>query len=506
MIPLKYATASQEIPLGYFLDSTDGNTEETGLTINNTDIKLWKNGASTLANKNSGGASHISNGIYYATLDDTDTNTLGALIIYVHVAGALAVRVECCVYPAAVYDSLIAGSDYLQTDIVQISGDSTAADNLELDYDGTGYAKANSTIGTCTANTDMRGTDNALLASSAPTNFGDLSISVTTGRVDVGSIEGADATDQIRDSIVDDATRIDASALNTLSGHDPGSTIAAQSDVTGLNNPTVADIADAIWDEAKSGHTGVGSFGEEVQAHSLSTEISALNNISSGDVETACGTALASYDPPTKTELDTAVSTIRGVDSDTLKTISDQMDALNDPTVSEIRAEIDSNSTQLAAIVADTNEIQGKLPTNNIMGSSVKTDKDDEVDSIKTIADKLDTAMELDGAVYRFTLNALEQAPGGVGGGSATIENQVAILAAIAALNDISVDDILAGVIEGTITLQQAHRLFLSVLAGKSSGAGTSEMTFRDTTDATDRVVATLDDDGNRTEITLDVT
>jgi hypothetical protein len=32
-IPLKYATASQEVPLGFFVDSTDGNTEETGLTI-----------------------------------------------------------------------------------------------------------------------------------------------------------------------------------------------------------------------------------------------------------------------------------------------------------------------------------------------------------------------------------------------------------------------------------------------------------------------------------------
>jgi hypothetical protein len=40
-------------------------------------------------------------------------------------------------------------------DMVKISGDSTAADNLELDYDGTGYDKSNSTIGTCTTNTDM---------------------------------------------------------------------------------------------------------------------------------------------------------------------------------------------------------------------------------------------------------------------------------------------------------------------------------------------------------------
>lgn len=45
--------------------------------------------------------------------------------------------------------------------VVQISGDQGAADNLEADYDGTGYNKANSTIGTTTTNTDMRGTDGA---------------------------------------------------------------------------------------------------------------------------------------------------------------------------------------------------------------------------------------------------------------------------------------------------------------------------------------------------------
>ncbi len=32
-IKLKQSTASQEIPLGYFVDSTDGNTEKTALTI-----------------------------------------------------------------------------------------------------------------------------------------------------------------------------------------------------------------------------------------------------------------------------------------------------------------------------------------------------------------------------------------------------------------------------------------------------------------------------------------
>lgn len=39
--------------------------------------------------------------------------------------------------------------------------------------------------------TAMRGTDSALLASSAPTNFGDLAITATTGRVDVGEWLGS---------------------------------------------------------------------------------------------------------------------------------------------------------------------------------------------------------------------------------------------------------------------------------------------------------------------------
>lgn len=113
-IRLKQSTASQEVPLGYFVDSTDGNTEETALSIANTDIKLWKAGATTLANKNSGGATHISNGVYYAVLDATDTDTLGPLVIFVHVTGSLPVRLECEVMPANVYESLIAGTEWLE--------------------------------------------------------------------------------------------------------------------------------------------------------------------------------------------------------------------------------------------------------------------------------------------------------------------------------------------------------------------------------------------------------
>lgn len=116
-IILRQSTAGQEVPLGPFLDTTDGDSEETGLTIANTDILLWKTGGTTLASKNSGGATHISHGIYYAVLDATDTNTLGSMKIFVHVAGALFCTLTCLVYPQAVYDSLIAGTDSLTVDL-----------------------------------------------------------------------------------------------------------------------------------------------------------------------------------------------------------------------------------------------------------------------------------------------------------------------------------------------------------------------------------------------------
>lgn len=55
-------------------------------------------------------------------------------------------------------------------------------------------------------------------------------------------------------------------------------------------------------------------------------------------------------------------------------------------------------------------------------------------------------------------------------------------------------------------TVRQALRLVLAALAGKVSGAGTSAITFRDTNDTKDRIVATVDATGNRTAITYNDT
>jgi hypothetical protein len=117
-IPLRQSTASQEVPLGFFVDSSDGNTEETGLSIANTDVKIWKNGATSLVSKNSGGAIHISNGVYYVVLDATDTDTIGPMVLFIHVAGALPVKVECVVYDEPIFDVLEAANGEMPAQVV----------------------------------------------------------------------------------------------------------------------------------------------------------------------------------------------------------------------------------------------------------------------------------------------------------------------------------------------------------------------------------------------------
>lgn len=53
-------------------------------------------------------------------------------------------------------------------------------------------------------------------------------------------------------------------------------------------------------------------------------------------------------------------------------------------------------------------------------------------------------------------------------------------------------------------TFRQALRLFLSALAAKVSGGGSSTVTFRDVNDTKNRIVATVDNTGNRSAVVLD--
>jgi hypothetical protein len=84
------------------------------------------------------------------------------------------------------------------------------------------------------------------------------------------------------------------------------------------------------------------------------------------------------------------------------------------------------------------------------------------------------------------------------------IDTDITIPALIATLP--SVADILAGSVEGAITLAQALRAILAYVAGTASGGGTHTVTFSSQDGLTDRIVMTVDANGNRSSVVLDLT
>jgi hypothetical protein len=343
MLYLKQSTAVT-IMLGPFLDDGDGKTAETGLTISQADVRLSKNSGNMAQKNESTSCTHDEIGWYTCPLDTTDTNTLGILTIMVHESGALPVWKEYMVIPAAVYDSLVAGSDKLPVDAVEISGDSAAADALESYCDGTTPQPVNATQ----ISGDATAADNLETYCDGGANM----------PVDAVKISGS-------------STAADNLEANIANLNAPVATVDTVVDGIATALATVDGIVDAILvDTAVIGAAGAG--------------LTAVpwNAAWDAEVQSECADALNAYDPPTATELTS------GLES----------------------------------------------------------------------------------------------------------------------LNDISVSDILAGVVEGTTTIAQALRGIMSVLFGKTSGSGSSTIVFRDIGDTKDRITMTIAEDRDRSAVTKDLT
>lgn len=133
---LREATAV-DVLIGPFVDSGDGDTEETALTIEDSDVKLSKNGQAAGDKSDVTTCAHDADGFYNCELDATDTNTIGNLVLYVHVAGALAVRHEFQVVATEIYDALFASDadGFDSSGAVQLPSTSTAGDIADAVWD-----------------------------------------------------------------------------------------------------------------------------------------------------------------------------------------------------------------------------------------------------------------------------------------------------------------------------------------------------------------------------------
>jgi len=355
-IPLKYNTASQEFTFGQALDNTDGDTEEGALTIANTDIKLHKAGTITLASKNSGGATYISNGVYYGTFDATDTNTYGPMTMYIHVAGALAMKVEFEVMNAVAYDALY-GTDNFDVSVTQLGGVTQSADDLK-DFADAGYDPATNKVQGVVlvdTNTDMRGTDSAALASA-----------LTTAQTDLDTITGIDGVT---------LATLQALYAPSKAGDDMGLTAVATS------AQLITDIFNEVLDKATYNvGQSLGKLIRELGAWNAAdgvisgtpTTTNITTNITGYDDNFFRDQRFWAYNGAALAGQSRVVSTYNGTtgvftfdepftsahnSGDDVLVSAPHVHRISEISES-VRTEMDSNSTQLAAIVADTNELQ----------------------------------------------------------------------------------------------------------------------------------------------------
>ena len=283
---LKQSTA-YTFRMGPFLDDTDGKTAETGLTIEDSHVRVSKAGGNFIDKNESSNSSHDEAGFYIVVLDTTDTNTVGELLIAAHISGALPVFVTFQVVEEAIYDALFAASADLITKVDAID---TVVDAILVDTGTTLDGKIDTIDGIVDA------------------------ILVDTGTTLDGKINTIDG---IVDSIlVDTGTTLDGK-LDTIDNFLDTEVAAILADTNELQGDwanggrldllvdsiiSKVDVVDGIVDNILVDTAVIGSAGAGLTAVPWNAAWDA-------EVQSECTDALNAYDPPTKAELDATWTT-----------------------------------------------------------------------------------------------------------------------------------------------------------------------------------------------------
>jgi hypothetical protein len=362
-----------EILIGPYVDATDGVTAETGLTISNTDVILAKcsanaDCAASAAKNEAGACAHVANGMYECDLDTTDTGTVGILKYWSFESGAAPVFGTCAVVETAIYDDLFADGalglakaaalntvdDLLDTEI-------TAIDDL-ID---TEIADIRRAIGPATTTIAVRNSE--------------TSFTLTAGSADDNAYNGwvayvidASTAVQVEVGIISDYTG--ATKTVTLLA-DPGIfTIAATDNVvllpafltTGVDVLTIegTDATDQLDTHAAAGLDAAGvraALG--LASANLDTQLSTIDNYVDSEVA-ALVTALGVVDDFLDSEIAAILANTDAILVDTSTTLDDFMDT-------ELAAILAAVDTEMAAVLADTDEVQTTLAAGGTIESLV---------------------------------------------------------------------------------------------------------------------------------------
>lgn len=283
-----------------------------------------------------------SSGVYYLDLTAAEMNgDTVAVIVKTSTSGAKTTTIV--MYPEE-------AGDY-RADVVQISGDTTAADNAESFFDGTGYAGTNNTIPTVTNVTTVNGlaanvVTATSIAASALNGKGDWNIGKT----------GYSLTQAFPTNF--------ASLAITVGGAVTAGTV---SDKTGysLTQAFPANFADLAI-TATTGQVTVGTNNDKT-GYSISgtkTTLDALNDLSAAQVNAEVDAALDTAIPAVNTAGSINDVMLDVVNARLLGTVAagthspqsgDSFARLGAPAGSSVSADI-------AGVQSDTNDIQSRLP------------------------------------------------------------------------------------------------------------------------------------------------
>jgi len=376
----------------------------------------------------------------------------------------------------AISDTL-ADTNELQTN----QGAWATATVVDLNADQSGV-----TIGTVTTNSDMRGTDNAATATALATVA--TNVSTLLGRIPAALFAGITSL---------------AEWLGLLAGKQTGDTTArTELRATGAGSGTFDETADSLEALRDRGDA------EWLTATGFST-------LDAAGVRTAVGLASANLDTqladiPTVSEFEarTIVSASYATSS-ALATVDSNVDSVLEDTGTTLPATLAAIAgyvdTEVAAIKAVTDALPDAGALTSLATAAALTTVDTVVDGIQT-----DLSNATDGlGALKALIDAVQSAVDGQNDVSAADVWAAATrtLTANTNLNDptaaaIAAAILAAGDVDG-YSVEETLKLCLAALAGKLSGASGTTITIRAADDSTDRIVATVDSDGNRSAVVL---
>jgi len=133
---------------------------------------------------------------------------------------------------------------------------------------------------------------------------------------------------------------------------------------------------------------------------------------------------------------------------------------------------------------------------------------DAELAAVSSLAAALSGTGSASGSVS--ALIPVAAALSGLGAIVANLKGTGSLAADITPFTDLSPENLATQLfdsndIESGVTMRETLRIVMSAVAGKLSGAETSTVAIRDVNDSKNRIVATVDGNGNRTAVTYDV-